>query len=152
MGERAAEQRSDAEAEHQKAGPRGDGGWPSRRRRAGPDRSQGARHGEGGRETLQGPSRQQLVLISAIAMTPEATASSTMPKIDAGTAPNRSAAWPPGTMQTAETTRYALTAHCTPSALSERSVRMVGKAAVMAVLLAPAASIARYDDHSTAAG
>jgi hypothetical protein len=44
-----------------------------------------------------------------------------------------------------------LTAHSTPAALSASSLRMLGKAAMIAVLLAPTASIAKHDDHSTAA-
>jgi hypothetical protein len=52
-------------------------------------------------------------------------------------------------MQAAETTRYALTAHCTPAALRKSSVRIVGKAAMIAVPLAPTASIARHDGHRT---
>jgi hypothetical protein len=43
----------------------------------------------------------------------------------------------------------ALTAHCTPAELRKSSVRMVGKAAMIAVPLAPTASIARHDDHRT---
>jgi hypothetical protein len=43
----------------------------------------------------------------------------------------------------------ALTAHSTPAELKKRSVRMFGKAAMIAVLLAPTASIARHDDHRT---
>ena len=64
VGECAAEQRADAEPQHQEAGPCADGGGSVVGRCAGPDRSQGARHREGGRETLEGPSRQQLGLIS----------------------------------------------------------------------------------------
>src|SRR5215470_4826394 len=52
-------------------------------------------------------------------------------------------------MKAAETTRYELTAHSTPAALRASSVRMLGSAAMIAVLLAPTASIARHDDHST---
>jgi hypothetical protein len=42
-----------------------------------------------------------------------------------------------------------LTAHCTPAGLKESSVRIVGNAAIIAVLLAPTASIARHDAHRT---
>src|SRR6478736_3713295 len=41
------------------------------------------------------------------------------------------------------------TAHCTPAELRKSSVRIVGKAAMIAVPLAPTASIARHDDHRT---
>ncbi|GAB4066675.1 hypothetical protein GCM10028812_16060 [Ancylobacter sonchi] len=43
--------------------------------------------------------------------------------------------------------RYAFTAHCTPAGVSDSSLRMSGKAAMIAVLLAPTASMARQDDH-----
>jgi hypothetical protein len=52
VGERAAEQRPDAEAEHQKPGPSADGCSPALRRRAGVDRSQSAGHRECCREAL----------------------------------------------------------------------------------------------------
>jgi hypothetical protein len=42
-----------------------------------------------------------------------------------------------------------LTAHCTPAELRKSSVCIVGKAAMIAVPLAPTASIARHDDHRT---
>jgi len=42
-----------------------------------------------------------------------------------------------------------LTAHSAPAGLSESWVCMSGKAAMIAVLLAPTASIARHDDHRT---
>src|SRR5262245_38956944 len=71
------------------------------------------------------------------------------PTIDASRAPNRSAARPPTTMKAAEKTREALTAHSTPAELSESSLRMFGRAAMIAVLLAPTASIATHDDHRT---
>ena len=40
-------------------------------------------------------------------------------------------------------------AHCTPAELRKSSARMVGKAAMIAVPLAPTANIARHDDHRT---
>ena len=83
----------------------------------------------------------------AVAMMQDAMPNSTRPAIDARRTPNRSAASPPSTMQAAETTRYALTAHSTPPGPSASSVRMSGRAAMMAVLLAPTASIARHDAH-----
>ena len=43
--------------------------------------------------------------VSAMAMMQDATPNSANPAIDASRAPNRSAAWPPSTMQAAETTR-----------------------------------------------
>jgi hypothetical protein len=43
--------------------------------------------------------------VPAAAMMQDATANSANPAIDAGRAPNRSAAWPPSTMKAAETTR-----------------------------------------------
>ena len=44
-----------------------------------------------------------------------------------------------------------MTAHSTPAELSASSVRMLGNAAMIAVLLDPTASIARHDDHRTEA-
>jgi hypothetical protein len=38
-------------------------------------------------------------------------------------------------------------AHSAPAELSESSARMLGKAAMIAVLFAPTASIAKHDDH-----
>src|SRR5262249_36931060 len=89
--------------------------------------------------------------VPALAMMQDATTNSARPATAAGRAPNRSAAWPPSTMKAAETTREAFTAHSTPAALSPSSVRMLGKAAMIAVLLMPTASIVRHDDHRTAA-
>jgi hypothetical protein len=43
--------------------------------------------------------------VPAVAMMQDATANSANPTIDASRGPNRSAAWPPSTMQAAETTR-----------------------------------------------
>ena len=43
--------------------------------------------------------------VPAVAMMQDATANSANPTIDAGRAPNRSAAWPPSTMNAAETMR-----------------------------------------------
>jgi hypothetical protein len=42
-----------------------------------------------------------------------------------------------------------LTAHSTPAELSTSSLRMLGKAAMIAVLLTPTASVARHDAHRT---
>ena len=65
MSEQAAEQRPDAEAEHQEPGPGGDGGCPALRRRAGIDRSQRAGHGECRREAdLPKEARDYLAAIS----------------------------------------------------------------------------------------
>src|SRR5262245_22977032 len=84
-------------------------------------------------------------------MMQDATPNSANPRNDTWRGPIRSAAWPPSTMQAAETTKYALTAHSTPAGPRERSVRMSGKADIIAVLLAPTPSIARHDDHRTEA-
>src|SRR5262245_66237919 len=89
------------------------------------------------------------VCSKAVAMMQDATPNSANPRNDTWRGPIRSAAWPPSTMQAAETTKYALTAHSTPAELRERSDRMAGKAAIIAVLLAPTARIAKHDDHRT---
>jgi hypothetical protein len=58
----AAEQRPDAEAKHQEAGPSGDRCCPALRRRAGADRNQRAGHRDRCRQALHGTSDQQLSL------------------------------------------------------------------------------------------
>ncbi len=60
--ERAAEQRPDAEAEHQEAGPGADRGGPALGRRAGVDGCERARHRECRCETLQGTAGQEFGL------------------------------------------------------------------------------------------
>jgi hypothetical protein len=67
------------------------------------------------------------------AMMHDAASNSGSPTSMRARAPNRSAAWPPSTIQAAETTRLALTVHCTPAELRKSSVRIVGNAAMIAV-------------------
>ena len=110
VGKRAADERSDTEAEHQEPGPGADRRRPTLRRRAGVDRGQGARHRERRREALQAPSGQQRGLCAGDG--DHAGRGGEQPEPDPARArANRSAARPPSTMQAAEATRYALIAH-----------------------------------------
>ena len=59
VGEQATEQRANTEAQHQEPAPGTDIYGSTLRRRAGADGGERAGDREGGRETLQGPSRQQ---------------------------------------------------------------------------------------------
>ena len=66
VSERAAEQRPDAEAKHQEAGPCADRCCPALRRRAGVERGQRAGHRDRCREALQGASSQQFSLGASV--------------------------------------------------------------------------------------
>ena len=106
VGKRAAEKRPDTEAEHQEPGPGADRRRPTLRRRAGVDRGQGARHRERCREALQGPSGQQRGLCAGDGNDAGRDGEQRQPRPSTpARAPNRSAAWPPSTMQAAEATR-----------------------------------------------
>ena len=105
MRERAADQRADAEAEHQKAGPGADDPRVIGLGKFVRQRGKRARHREGGADPLQGPRRDHRRPSGASAMTSEASANSAMPAADERAAPNRSAASPPSTMNTADARR-----------------------------------------------
>src|SRR5262249_61599804 len=102
-----------------------------------------------GAKTCKARPASSVPRVPAMAMSQDDPPTTANPTNDASAAPTRSADCPPSTMQAAEVTRYALTAHCTPAELRESSVCMVGNAAMIAVLLAPTASVARHDDQRT---
>src|SRR6516164_11083636 len=106
MRERAAKQGPNAEAKHQEPGVQAPDAAARRSRGA---LVSTAAKVEGTANAAARPCRARpassAVCVPARAMMQDATANSANPAIDAGRAPKRSAAWPPSTMQAAETRR-----------------------------------------------
>ena len=105
VGHGPAQQRTDAEAQHQESGPGADRPWALRFGNGLGRRRQHAGNGEGGAQPLQRAGADEHGPSGASAMISEAKANKAIPAAEERRGPNWSAARPPRMMKTAAASR-----------------------------------------------